>query len=146
MIYEADIYTGPCSVRIPLHQGAGLIVWVQNPGRVKIFSPLQKRLDWLWGTPSLLFSGHQSSSLGTEFDPSPPSSVKVKNERSYTSAPPVCLHWVDRNSFAFNFYIQISSDSTNTLLSSLFLSFFLSVYADPIIQDFKGAESITQII
>jgi hypothetical protein len=71
MLYEAHIYTGPCSVRIPLHQGAGLTAWVQNPGRVKIFSLRQKHLDWLWDTPNLLFSGHRSSSLGTDFDHSP---------------------------------------------------------------------------
>ena len=92
----------------------GLTVWVQNPGRVKIFPLLQKCMDWLWGTPSLLLSGHWSPSLGLEFDHSSPSSAKVKNEYSYTSAPPVCLYWVDRNSFTFTFYIQLSSDSRYT--------------------------------
>jgi hypothetical protein len=35
---------------------------------------------------------------------------------------------MDRNSFTFNFYIQLSSDSTNTLLSFLFIYFFLSFF------------------
>jgi len=64
MVYAADIYTGPCSFRIPLNKGAGLTVWVQNPGRVNLFCLLQKRVDWLWGKTNLLFSGHQCSSLG----------------------------------------------------------------------------------
>ena len=130
MIYEADIYTGPCSVRIPLHQGAGLTVWVQNPSKVKIFSLLQECLDWLWGTPSLLFSGQWSSSLGIEFDPSPPSSVKVKNEWRYTSAPLVCLHWVDRHlTFTFSYVLTAQTPYYfSYFFLSLFLSFFLSFF------------------
>jgi hypothetical protein len=34
-------------------------------------------------------------------DSSPPSSAGVKNEWSYTSLPPACLHCVHRDSFAF---------------------------------------------
>jgi hypothetical protein len=40
---------------------------------------------------------------GREVDPSPPSSVAVKNEWSYTSAPSVCLLSMDRD----NFYIYL---------------------------------------
>ena len=128
MIYETDIYTVPFTVRIPLHQATGLTVGVQNLGRIKIFPLHQKHVDWLWVTPNLLFSRHRSSSLGLEFDHSSPSSAKVKNEYSYTSAPLVCVYWVDRNSFTFIFYIQLSSNRTNTLLSFFFPSFFLSFF------------------
>ena len=34
-----------------------------------------------------------------EVDHSPPPNVKVKNEWSYTSAPPICLNYVDRDNF-----------------------------------------------
>jgi hypothetical protein len=35
---------------------------------------------------------------------SPPSSVKIKNDRNYTSALPVCLHGTERENFTFTFY------------------------------------------
>jgi hypothetical protein len=72
-----------------------------NPGRGKRFlsSP-----DWIWDPPSLLFNKYRDSYLRAkrperEVDHSPPSSAEVKNEWSYTSAPPACLHSVDRNNF-----------------------------------------------
>jgi len=51
---------------------------------------LQYCTDWLWCPSSLLFNGYLGSILGVkwmehEFDHSPPSSTKVKNDRSYTS-------------------------------------------------------------
>jgi len=36
-----------------------------------------------------------------EFNQSPIPSEEVKNEWSYTSAPPICLHGVDRDNFVF---------------------------------------------
>jgi len=42
---------------------------------------------------------------GREVDHSSSCSAKVKNKRSYTSAPPVYLHNVNRDSFGF-FYIE----------------------------------------
>ena len=37
-----------------------------------------------------------------------PPSVEVKNQWSYTSAPPVCLHSVDREKLTFTFFAVLS--------------------------------------
>ena len=42
-----------------------------------------------------------------EFDQLTPSSAKVKNEWSYTSTSPLCVHDVDRGSFTFYLYIMM---------------------------------------
>jgi hypothetical protein len=56
---------------------------------------------WLWGLPSLLSNGYKGGSFphgvghpDHEADHSPPSSTKVKNAWSYTSAPPIHFHGV----------------------------------------------------
>ena len=41
---------------------------------------------------------------GHEVDHSCPSGAKVKNEWSYTSTPPTCLHGVDIDNFTFYLY------------------------------------------
>jgi hypothetical protein len=64
---------------------------------------------WLWWhpfPPSFLFSGYLVSFLGIknleyEVDHSPPPNTEVKNEWSYTSTPPTCLHAKHRVSFDF---------------------------------------------
>jgi hypothetical protein len=77
-----------------------------NPSKGKrVFFP-PKRLDQLWGPPSLLFSGYEYSFPGVKWPVfkvyrSPRSNAEVKNELSYTSAPAVCLHGVDRDDFTF---------------------------------------------
>jgi len=43
---------------------------------------------------------------GSEADHLLPSSTKVKNEWSYTSILPVCLHCVDRDKFTVHFNLQ----------------------------------------
>jgi hypothetical protein len=43
--------------------------------------------------------------MGYEFNNSSPSSAKVKNEWSCTSAPPISLHGMDRENFIF-YYIM----------------------------------------
>jgi hypothetical protein len=54
--------------------------------------------DRLWDPPGLLFSEYRGSFLGvkrpeSELNPqSPASSAEIKNEWSYASAPPICLH------------------------------------------------------
>ena len=45
--------------------------------------------------------------IGSEADHLPLSSAKVTNEGSYTSALPVCLHCVDRDTFSFFFNLQL---------------------------------------
>jgi len=60
--------------------------------------------DQVWCPPILLFIEYQCSLLDIkwpwcEADHSSASSAKIKNERSYTSALPVCLNGMDRNNF-----------------------------------------------
>jgi len=42
-----------------------------------------------------------------EADHSPPSSVEVKNEWNYASAPPICLYGTVRDNFGANYYIWL---------------------------------------
>jgi hypothetical protein len=58
--------------------------------------------DKICRVPSPLLFGHLGlfsgvKWLGTEADHLHPSDTKVKNEWSYTSAPPLCVHGVDRD-------------------------------------------------
>lgn len=57
--------------------------------------PSQPSIQWVPG----FFLGIQRP--GHEFDHSLPSNAQVKNEWSYTSIPPPCLHGVDRDIFTF---------------------------------------------
>jgi hypothetical protein len=77
------------------------------PGRCKIFVPSSKRPYRLWGPPRLLFDGYLCSfsglkRLGSEVNHSPPR-VEVTNGWSFSSTHAVCLHGVDRGSWAFFF-------------------------------------------
>jgi hypothetical protein len=81
-------------------------------GRKDTFLFSQQSLPAL-GPPSLLFSGYWGSfpgvkQLGNEVDHWPPSRAEIKNEHSYTSAPPICLLGVDRVKFNF-FVLALSS-------------------------------------
>ena len=55
--------------------------------------------------PRVIFP--EGNRMGHESDHSPPSSNKFKNEWSYTSAPPICLHRVDRDNFTFFAFIVV---------------------------------------
>jgi hypothetical protein len=44
--------------------------------------------------------------MGCEVNHSPPSSAKVKNERCYTSTPPICLYGVDRENFTLLLFLN----------------------------------------
>ena len=46
-----------------------------------------------------LLRGTKGSEL--QVDHSPPSNAEVKNEQSYISPHPICLHGVDREDFTF---------------------------------------------
>jgi hypothetical protein len=46
--------------------------------------------------------------LGHEVNLSPPSNAKVKNEWSYTTTSPICLHGADRGNFTLPFIINVS--------------------------------------
>jgi hypothetical protein len=72
--------------------------------KVIILGPTQPVLHWiqvflLW---SKAVGGHNVNHLT-------PSSVKVKNEWSYTSAYPVCLYGMGRDNFTFNCVSQSKS-------------------------------------
>ena len=82
------------------------------PGRCKIFVRSSKR------PPGLLFDGYLGSfsglkRLGPEVNHSPPR-VEVKNQWSFSSTHAVCLHGVDRGSWAFfrlNWLFHVQGDS-----------------------------------
>jgi len=62
-----------------------------------IFLSSPKRPDRLWGRLSLPFNGYRDSSQGVkrpgrEVNYSSPSSAEVRNKRSYTFTPAICLH------------------------------------------------------
>jgi hypothetical protein len=67
-------------------------------------SLFSKSPDRLWGPPSLLSDWYRCYFLGIkrprrDVDHAPPSSTEVKNEWSYTSTPPTCLHDAHRGTF-----------------------------------------------
>ena len=77
-----------------------------NPSIGKRFFCPPKSPDRLSGPPSLTFSGYWTYFSGAkrpghEADHSLPSSIDVKTVWSCTSAPPICLHVVDRDSITF---------------------------------------------
>ena len=64
----------------------------------EIFFSSSQRPYRLWGPPSSLFNEYQGLfplRPGSEADHSRPPIYKVKNEWSYTSAPPISLHNID---------------------------------------------------
>jgi hypothetical protein len=86
---------------------------VQIPVVARGFS-LLKCPDWCRGPPSILFNGSQGyfpflKWLRYELNHTPPSVAEVKNEWSYTSTLPICLHVVDWENFIF----YNSNKSTN---------------------------------
>ena len=61
---------------------------------------------WLWGLPTLLFNRYCGSfpgikRLGREVDHSPKSTAEAKKGWNYIFTPPICLHGVNRDNFAF---------------------------------------------
>jgi len=81
-----------CGVRIPL--GA------------RDFSLLQKRPEWLWGSPSLQFNGYRRffpgvKRPGRKVNHSPPSSVEVKNMWCFTSTTSIRLQGADTETMIF---------------------------------------------
>jgi len=90
------------------------MVRLSNPSKCNRFFYSPQHLEWLWGS-STLFNEYQGHFLGVkqsghEFIYSPSSNVKVKNEWSYTSPSPTCLHYVNMESFTF---------SNNNLISTI---------------------------
>jgi hypothetical protein len=84
------VISGPGS-SVGIATGYGLTVEGSNPGGGQIFRTCPDRP---WGPPSLLYNWYRvfpgsKERPGRDADPSPPSSVVVKNEYSYTSTPPM---------------------------------------------------------
>jgi hypothetical protein len=70
----------------------------------KRFLLLQNRPDRLWSIFRFILNGYRPSFPGVkrpkhDADYLFPSSAKVKNEWSYNSTPPMCLHGEDRDTF-----------------------------------------------
>jgi hypothetical protein len=75
-----------------------------------LFSKTLKFPHRLWDPPRLILNGYKDTlprrkGGGGErkVDHSLPSSAEVKNEWSYTSTTPICLHGANREKFTFNF-------------------------------------------
>ena len=71
----------------------------------------QKYPDRLWGPSSFLFTEYRSISPGVkrpgrEAIHSPPPIAQVKNEWSYTSAPPIFLHSIDSDKFTLYCWLE----------------------------------------
>ena len=94
-----------------------------NPSRDKRFISSPKRPNRLCDPPSLLFIGYRGSfpgikQPGSQFNHSPPFSVEVKSEWSYTATPPIRLRAVDSYNSAFFFFLILKAikSAQNTLL------------------------------
>ena len=82
-------------------KATGCTVRGSKPGRDKRFSCSPKRQNRLWGPPSHLFDWmprfFPARKLpGRDVDQSPLFSIEVKDKWSYTSAPPIFFHGLDR--------------------------------------------------
>jgi hypothetical protein len=84
----------------------------------------------LWGPPRLICSGYRHSfffsvkAAGAWSEPLSPYSAEVKNEWSYTSTPPACLHGVDRRQFTVDNYFFV--DFFDYRILSVFLALCLT--------------------
>jgi hypothetical protein len=81
-----------------------LVIWGGGECKRLFCSP--KRPEELWGPSNPLFSGYRGcfpriKRPEIEINRPPPSCGTVKNEWSYTSAPPTCFRDVDRDEFTF---------------------------------------------
>jgi hypothetical protein len=77
---------------------------MESPTGSRYFSFLLKSQTGPGAHPASYSVGAVDSSLetkrqGYEVDQSPPTSVEVKNEWSFTTTPPTCLHGVDMGNF-----------------------------------------------
>jgi hypothetical protein len=84
------------------------------PAKARGFSLAPNRPYRLWGPPSLLLNGHPGSfqglkRLGSDVNPSPPSSAEVKTGWSYTSTAPTGLRGVERSNFTLIFFVSLSA-------------------------------------
>ena len=88
-----------------------LMLWAGRSGvstlvKGKNFFSSPNRPERLWVPLSLHYDGYRGSFSGVKwpghkYDHSPRSSAEVKNEWSYTSAPPIRFHGVEKENFTF---------------------------------------------
>ena len=100
-------------------------IWGSNSGTGKRLSSA-KRTDRLCEPSCLVFDGYKVyfpgvKRPGRETDHLPTSSSEVKNEWSYTSTPPICLHGVDRHNCTCTLFSRptLSIVSSSVLLTLL---------------------------
>jgi hypothetical protein len=78
-------------VRIP----AGITKFLFSKMSITALGPIQPPIQWVRGSfPGIKWLEHAA-------DHSPPSSAEVTMEWSYTTAPPICLHSMDRGNSTF---------------------------------------------
>jgi hypothetical protein len=87
---------------------------ISNSCRGNRFFSSPKRPSRLWVPPSLLcnHSFPAVKQLGREVNHSSPSSVEVKNEWSYTSPHPTCLHGVEKETLPLPLFIRVLADNS----------------------------------
>ena len=91
----------------------GLIEISRTENRIptlEIYSSLFQNPDPLWGPPSLLLNWYRDSFLVVKrperkVNHSPAYNPEVKNDRSYTSTPPIRLYGVKKNNLTFDLFI-----------------------------------------
>jgi len=96
-------------------KSTGWMVRGSNPGRDKRFFSTPNRPHRSWGPPSGQwgsFSGVKRK--GREVSHSAPCSAEVKNEWSFTSAFPKCLHDADRENFTVYLYLTVCKIINNS--------------------------------
>ena len=54
---------------------------------------------------------------GRDVDHSLPHSAEVKNERSYTSVPPICLHSLDEDNLLLSYFMFIKNRKNPTCVN-----------------------------
>ena len=89
-------------------------VWNSNRVRGKGFFSSPNLSEGPWGPPSLLFNEYRASFPGLRRPGSKVNhlhtcTAQVRNEWSYTSTPPTCLHGVDREKFIFAFTFTLTN-------------------------------------
>lgn len=83
---------------------------------------------WVQGAPQAI------EWLEYAADDSPSSSIKVKNEQSCTSTPPVCLHSMYRDNFTNTFFL-LSSSQLNWFLQVFFVESKFTFVSDRFIMN-----------
>jgi len=109
----------------------GWMVQGLSSSRVERFSVIQFHPNWFWEPLNLLFIRCWGSYLEVklpvdEAGHSPPPSAKFKNEWSYDTTPPVCLHGVERDNLLFLTFTYEFASQTVWMFLLLQLFYFIT--------------------